>query len=84
MWLLVLALVCVKICENFSSPELDLDSFLFSVSFIPDNVARIWFLGGFCSPRAVSFNWNNVPFYLQLIILLSGDIHLNPGPESVE
>ena len=33
----------------------------------------------FCSPRAMLFNWRKFPFYLQLLLSLSGDVHLNPG-----
>jgi len=36
----------------------------------------------FClSPRVVSSNWRKALFCLQLILLLYGDIYLNPGPE---
>ena len=37
--------------------------------------------GYFRSPRVAGFNWRNASFCLQLIILLSGDVHLNPGLE---
>ena len=36
----------------------------------------------FCLPRVLLFNWRKRPLYLQLLLLLSGDIHLNPGPIS--
>jgi len=35
----------------------------------------------FKSPHVVLFNWNRRPFYLNLLLSLCGDIHLNPGPD---
>ena len=32
-------------------------------------------------PRVMCFNWRKRPFYLQLLLSLCGDVHLNPGPD---
>jgi len=34
----------------------------------------------FRSPRVVLLNWKRHPFYLKLLLSLSGDVHVNPGP----
>jgi len=50
------------------------------------NNARIsWDVLRFCdefrSPCVVLFNWRKRPFYLKLLLSLSGDVHFNPGPD---
>ena len=32
-------------------------------------------------PRVMCFNWRKHLFYLQLLLSLCGDVHLNPGPD---
>ena len=39
------------------------------------------FYNQFRLPRVMIFNWRKRPFYLQLLLLLCGDVHLNPGLE---
>ena len=47
-----------------------------------DLVAVSRFYDEFRSSRAMLFNWRKCPFYLQLLLSLSGGVHLNPGPVS--
>ena len=54
---------------------------VFTVTF-KDLVPVSRFYDEFRSPRAMLFNWKKCPFYLQLLLSLSGDVHLNPGPVS--
>ena len=39
------------------------------------------FYDQFRSPRVMCLNWRKHPLYLQLLLSLCGDIHLNPGPD---
>ena len=52
---------------------------VFTVTF-KDLVPVSRFYDEFRSPRAMLFNWKKCPFYLQLLLSLNGDVHLNPGP----
>ena len=39
------------------------------------------FYDKFRSPCIMLLNWRKRPFYLKLLLSLSGDVHLNPGPD---
>ena len=83
VWLLMLTLASLKVSnEYYNQTEVNFSSFSSSVRYLQNNIALCWLQDGFClSPRVLSFNWRNARFCLQLMILLCGDVHLNPGPE---
>ena len=75
-WILVVVCACGKFCENV---EVDSIPLPLSFNLSLDNVVILWFCDHFHSPFVVCFNWSINLFCCFLIILLSGDIQLNPG-----
>ena len=52
-----------------------------NITDIGDNLTVLCFYDEFRPTRVVLFNWRKRPFYLHLLLSLSGDVHFNPGPD---
>ena len=77
VWWIVLVVMCFRVQRLIL---VSMDSYGVVRSFLLEQYLFMCSHEEFRSPRVVLLNWKTHPFYLKLLLSLSGDVHLNPGP----